>query len=435
MQNDYTDEELQSMQDEELKRYLLGNGPFPLSMGKEAFYGIAGDVVNAILPHSEASAEALLVQFLVAFGNMIGYLPVCHQAAPHRLNEFVVLVGDTATSRKGTSWRAIESFLGAIDPQWTSDRVRDGCQSSESIIHLIRDPSTRKGPGGRPVNDPGVADKRLLLFEEEFARLLVVSARPGSTISPVMRKLWDGTHRIHVESKTAAECATDPHVSVIAHCTRLEILRILSESENTNGFSNRFLWTATRRSKDLSHPRGINWRKDCAGIIKSIAQVYSLVSDPFEMSWTPKGAKAWDDFYRSCNQNRCNGIVGSIMGRAEAHTLRLAMIYAALDGTKLIDQFHLEAAAAVWDYCVKSILWCFGDKTGNSKADKLLWELRRNPQGIKRTEIYHDVFNCNISSTDLNIALSELVTADLVFMRLERTQTPRRLAERWFSKT
>jgi hypothetical protein len=45
----------------------------------EALYGLPGRVVNAILPHSEASAAALLVQFLAATGNSFGrgaYFPI-----------------------------------------------------------------------------------------------------------------------------------------------------------------------------------------------------------------------------------------------------------------------------------------------------------------------------------------------------------------------
>jgi hypothetical protein len=248
-----------------------------------------------------------------------------------------------------------------------------------------------------------------------------------------MRRLWDAQSRIHIETKASAECATESHVSLIGHCTRLELLRCLSEVENSNGFSNRILWIATRRSKDLPHPHSINWRGNYPNIVKDLARARSFVTDPFVMTWHPAGAKAWEDFYHSCG-NRTNGMVGSILGRAEAHTLRLAMIYAVLDATKVIDAFHLKAAAAFWNYCKESVFWCFGEKTGDRIADKILWELRRHPRGITRTEIYSDVLNCNTSSTNINVALSTLVDANLVSMRLERTNMVKKPVERWFLK-
>ena len=49
---------------------IIDEWPDPPS--DQAFYGLAGEVVRAIEPHSEADPVALLVQFLVAFGSVIG---------------------------------------------------------------------------------------------------------------------------------------------------------------------------------------------------------------------------------------------------------------------------------------------------------------------------------------------------------------------------
>ena len=38
----------------------------------QAFYGLAGEAVQTILPHTESSAVALLIQTLIFFGNVIG---------------------------------------------------------------------------------------------------------------------------------------------------------------------------------------------------------------------------------------------------------------------------------------------------------------------------------------------------------------------------
>src|SRR5689334_6379586 len=46
------------------------NWPNPL--GEAAYHGLAGDVVRAFAPHSEADPVSLLLQFLAAFGNAAG---------------------------------------------------------------------------------------------------------------------------------------------------------------------------------------------------------------------------------------------------------------------------------------------------------------------------------------------------------------------------
>src|SRR5437879_5549061 len=42
---------------------------------EEAFYGLAGDIVRTIEPHSEADPLGILVQLLVMFGNVVGRGP------------------------------------------------------------------------------------------------------------------------------------------------------------------------------------------------------------------------------------------------------------------------------------------------------------------------------------------------------------------------
>lgn len=98
-----TDEELRELDKTELERYRLKDRAFPDTMDEKAFIGVAGEIVEIIEPVSEASREAVLAQLLVAFGNMIGRGPHRKQAGIHRLNEFAVLVGETAIARKGTS--------------------------------------------------------------------------------------------------------------------------------------------------------------------------------------------------------------------------------------------------------------------------------------------------------------------------------------------
>lgn len=75
--------------------------PFP-QPGVKCFHGLAGEFVGMIEPHTEADKTALLIQFLTYFGNITGrsaYYQV--EADKHFTNLFCVLVGDTASGRKG----------------------------------------------------------------------------------------------------------------------------------------------------------------------------------------------------------------------------------------------------------------------------------------------------------------------------------------------
>ncbi len=68
---------------------VAGGASLP-GLAEEALYGLPGRVVSTILPHSEASAAALLVQFLAAAGNSFGrgaHFPV--EGDQHTTNLFV----------------------------------------------------------------------------------------------------------------------------------------------------------------------------------------------------------------------------------------------------------------------------------------------------------------------------------------------------------
>jgi hypothetical protein len=438
-----TDEELKLCEKTELERYRIKDRPFPKPMAEEAFYGLAGDVVRIIEPHSEASREAILAQFLVALGNDLGRGPHRKQAGIHHLNEFAVLVGETSMGRKGTSWEAVKNLLTESEK-----RERDGMQSGEAVIHCVRDaiygvvPLKKRKTGQADkaettLLDAGVDDKRLLIVEEEFARLLNVAGRPGNTLSSVLRKGWDGKACLYVEGKISPSKATGAHISMIGHVTAAELLACISEVENKNGFSNRVLWVAVQRTKELPIPLWINWHKhpDIKNRVAEVMKTLGPKSIERGFEWDAQAEKEWSEFYKSKSKliaANSSGIVGSIVARSHAHVLRLTMLYTVLDNSTLMKPEHLRAAIAFWQYCERSAMWVFGQKTGNKMADKIDWALKREPKGMTRSQINLDVFNNHAGKVSLDQAFSLLIDASLARFVMERAKG-KVATERWFS--
>src|SRR6516162_3819665 len=78
---------------------------WPEAMADEAYYGLAGECVRIIQPHSEADPVALLAQILIMFGSAAGRGPhFVAEADCHYTNLFGCFVGATAKGRKGTSY-------------------------------------------------------------------------------------------------------------------------------------------------------------------------------------------------------------------------------------------------------------------------------------------------------------------------------------------
>jgi hypothetical protein len=152
---------------------------WPVPPEQVAYHGLAGQVVAKIAPHTEADPAAILTQLLVCCGALIGrnaFFQV--EATRHHPNEFLVLVGDSAKARKGSSFDHVARLLAQADPAFNS-RLTTGLSSGEGLIWAVRDP---QGP------DPGAVDKRLLVIEPEFATVLKSTGRELSTLSPTLRR-------------------------------------------------------------------------------------------------------------------------------------------------------------------------------------------------------------------------------------------------------
>jgi len=65
-----------------------------------------------------------------------------------------------------------------------------------------------------------------------------------------MRSAWD-TGMLATLTKNDAVTATGAHISVIGHITADELRAELTATDSANGFANRFLFLAVRRSKAL----------------------------------------------------------------------------------------------------------------------------------------------------------------------------------------
>lgn len=154
-----------------------------------ALYGLAGEIVRTIDPHMESSQVALLLQLMVCFGNMIGRTAhFVAEGSQHFLNLFAVLVGVTSGGRKGSSWAQVSRLFRLVDSGWASNQPQSGLSSGEGLIWAVRDPTTKHEPirekervvGYQDVEaDPGVSDKRLLVFESEFASPLRMRNAPN----------------------------------------------------------------------------------------------------------------------------------------------------------------------------------------------------------------------------------------------------------------
>jgi hypothetical protein len=387
--------------------------PWP-TLEPEAYHGIAGDIVHAISPHSEADPVALLLQALASAGNAIGRGPYYQvEGDRHGTNIYALLIGETAKGRKGTSSGRIRQIMEIADPQWTAARVHSGLSSGEGVIWALRDPIMsyeKVGKGSTAERafveiDPGVTDKRLMVLEPEFAGALTVMRREGNILSRVLRDGWDRGDLATLTKNSPAR-ATGAHISIVGHITADELRHDLDRVSMGNGYANRFLFACVRRSRVLPFGGALNEETVCE-LGQRLRAAIGAARNIARVTMTRSARDGWRNVYPVLSEGE-PGLLGAIIGRAEAQAIRLALIYALLDGCSEIDKPHLEAGLAVWEFCESSARYIFGDTLGDPIADEILRALRQaGDAGKTRTQL-RDLFNRNRSGDRIELALATL---------------------------
>jgi hypothetical protein len=385
----------------------------------EAFSGLVGEIVDVIEPSTEADPVAILAQLLVACGSVIGrgaYFQV--EATRHHPAEFLVLVGDSAKARKGSSWDHVARLVGDVDPGFTA-RCSTGLSSGEGLIWALRD---------RTDKDHGADDPRLLVVEPEFASVLKATARDISTLSPVLRSAWDG-RPLAILTRTAPARASAAHLSVIGHITAAELRHHVSSIEVEDCLLNRFLFLACRRARLL--PEGGDPDPLAGtGLGERLAANLASVRRLGEVRFSDEARRVWFELYEELSAP-VGGLAGALAARSEAHVVRLSLLYALSDGEGVIARCHLLAGLALFDYAQRSAAWAMEGTAQDPVAEELHAALVAADRcGLTRTEI-RDMFQRNRPTRAIEDALRALQRSNRA--TLERVTTGGRPAEVWFA--
>jgi len=241
-----------------------------------------------------------------------------------------------------------------------------------------------------------------------------------------MRQAWDGD-ALQTMVRNNPLRATEAHVGVIGHITKDELLRYLTATELANGFQNRFLLIAVDRSKLLPFGSALD-ADQLAQVRDAIRLGLRFAGEHRALPLDSLARERWIEIYPHLSAAE-PGLAGAATARAEAHVVRLALIYTLLDCSATIGHEHLEAALAVWRYSADSARWIFGDSLGDPTADEIWSAAKERPGGLTRTEV-SDMFSRNKKRREIERALG--VLEDAGRLRRETRQPNRgRSAEVW----
>lgn len=338
---------------------MTSNENQPAPLHSDAYIGVLGDFVRLVQSETEADPDVILIQSLVTAGCLFHrHAFVEISGREHHTNLNMCVVGDSGSGRKGTANDAVRLFFREVDHDFWSRKVLGGMSTGEGLRDPIRDAihgPDKKNPQEQVLLDPGEPDKRLLIYESEFAVPLVCMTREGNTLSQAVRQAFDGEDLRNL-TKRDKTCATAPHVSIVGNITRDELMKQLQTgTDMTNGFANRFLWVyAKQRTKLLpSGGRLLSVAKspEFRELVRRFNGVYVKTCDESgqsigghsrlsgELRRDDEATLLWgtDDgqggMYRELENAGHKGRLADVTKRASVMVMRLALVYALLDPT------------------------------------------------------------------------------------------------------
>lgn len=391
----------------------------PPKAHESMLYGLAGEIGRTAALTTEANPYAVCMDALILLSAEFGrdiFLPIGNTWHHPRL--FGLHVGRTGRGRKGDAAslplriraKTSELYLNLLGQLHTG-----GLSSREGLVCFIHDGFTQ----GKEITPP-IDDKRLFVIESEFSNILHQAKRDGNTLSSALRDCWDG-QSLKPATKTNRLFASDPHIALLGHITPSELIELMKTRELSNGFANRFLIFFAERNKLVPHPKPTP-KEIVEGFADSFKDVISFARGQYPYSQNTRRAslsatasKRYEQIYYELAKPLDGGIIDAILERRPAHLLRLALIFALIDQTLIIDLPHLEAAYAWIGYCTESVRFIFqsGEQEGKAKdseetAHKIYRFLEANGKASK-TQISNELFNRNKSSIEIDEALKFLL--------------------------
>jgi hypothetical protein len=171
---------------------------------------------------------------------------------------------------------------------------------------------------------------------------------------------------------------------------------------------------------------------DFGGVLKRLQGSAFFAQEYGEVRRNPAATAIWREVYSKLSEGH-PGLLGAVTSRGEAQTMRLALLYALLDGSSVIREEHMLAALAVWDYAEASARHIFSSALGDPTADEIQRAIRAaGSKGMTRTDLSNH-FRRNVNTAEIGRALGVLVESGLARSVKTPTGEQGRPEERWFS--
>lgn len=410
-------DEIKRIQKGVIEEPLIDDFVPPPEPSPEMFYGIVGKVGAIAAQGTEVNPVAAMTAFLSFLGANVGrdsFLAVANTCHHPRL--FTLHIGRSGRGRKGDSMQLTMRILRRIaelDKNLLGQLHTGGLSSREGLASIIQDAQGDKA---------GTTDKRLLVIESEFSNVLHQTRRDGNTLSSSLRDAWDGSD-IKPAVKNGRVWVSEPHIGIHGNITPGELISLMTSREMNNGFANRFLFIWAETDKEKAFPERTpepvieELAHEVMAILSFAKAKYPDTQNSHEISLSEAARGFYERVYPSVRRPLNSEFITNLLERRAPYLLRLSMLFALTDKSRVIEPRHLKAAKAWVDYAVHSVSYIFQDQVKSSQddetrrnAEKILLFLRNRQKGCTMSDLNNECFKGNLLSQKINKALNYLLS-------------------------
>lgn len=372
-----------------------------------------GGLVNAVAEYTEGDPVNVLASLLCLCGVHLGQGPHVRAGDDfHPLLVWPLVIGRTNSGRKGAGWSSAKRLATAAAPDFMVANVRTGLTSGEGLAAMFTDdpadtaedddPAKPRRKGGRLPS----GDRRLVVFEAEWAGVMERMKRDGNSLSATLRAAWEGGDLSTMA--VTARIAPESHIGILGHITPDEFRSKVSRSDLAGGTYNRFLPLMVSRTRFLPGGQGAP-DTIVKGLGAELAERLEAAGELGTIGFTTAGDQLWRRLYVEFGTDTGDRPeVEQFISRAAPYCLRIAAIHAALDLADAIDTRHLLPAAALVRYSIASARTALNNDQAVAKL--LSWIAAAGPAGRTRNEIREDYCGKHKDAT----AAAQKIVADLI---------------------
>jgi len=373
------------------------SGVFPEDPNPAAFRGLLGEFTEALAVDTDVSRVALLGCVLAYAGGLLPTRVDWHGV--HTSSPFICLVGHSAVGRKGTAMRRAHEGWFDVIPAPTAQLPLTGLQSGEALVaRLSKDPVH-------------------LLVEQEYARVLQINKREGTTLDHMLRTAFDGEALAQHKADDSRVVRPPYWLGALVAITPDELRARIAADAALTGSGNRWLYLATQRRAVAAGGHApeipLAMRTDLLDAQRIAAQRTLPVDDDVRSTLAE---------YAEHLRATTTGLTLRLTARLAVGALRLALVHAAADRAMTVGRDHLERALALTEYGRRSLPWVFGPVLGNPDT-RTVYRMLHDPDRAASGLVW-EVMRARLHHADrVQAAVDEL--QDLGLARIERQFQPR----------